>query len=212
MFSFRLAAAAGAVALLSQLTSTVLAMEFQTLHTAHSLSPPLTARADNSSNPDFSNEELYNLTANFWTNFMSPLNCAQSKQINSPLLAPDIQGRIDVTRNFVGSELNTEYLFGLFCNLQSSGSNASAASSAFNILGVPQSWNFTQFAARGNLVANTVLVEFFIESLNITQPVAINSFITFNAAGQIAAYGMYLMFPPSPLFTLSISVSRYCSR
>ena len=59
---------------------------------------------------DFPVPELYKMTTDFWDAFMYPENCLQAKSINSTLLAEDVQGRIDITRTFVGRELNTEYV------------------------------------------------------------------------------------------------------
>ena len=49
----------------------------------------------------------------------------QAKEINSTLLADDVEGRIDITSTFYGRELNTEYLFGLFANLATTPGQAS---------------------------------------------------------------------------------------
>ncbi|KAG9647851.1 hypothetical protein KCU95_g9871, partial [Aureobasidium melanogenum] len=67
--------------------------------------------------PNFTFNELYNLTNRFLQNHMYPLNIAQSLSINSSLLSSDILGRVDATRDYAGRELNTEYLFGLFANI-----------------------------------------------------------------------------------------------
>ncbi|KAH8879169.1 hypothetical protein GQ53DRAFT_789476 [Thozetella sp. PMI_491] len=131
-------------------------------------------------NPIFSQEKLYELTTNFWTNFMYPNNCAQAQAINSDLLAENVQGRIDLTRTFVGAELNTEYLFGLFCNLQSG--------TSFNVLGSPVNFTYTQFVGQGNLVANTVLIYFNLSSVGLISPVSIQSYINFDSCGRISQY------------------------
>ncbi len=149
-------------------------------------SPPITPGkpsancTPSSQNPTFSQQQLYQLTSNFWNNFMYPKNCAQSQSINSTLLSQNIQGRIDLTRTFVGQELNTEYLFGLFCNLQSG--------SSFNVLGAPLNWTFTEFVGYGNLVSNTVLVYFNISSVGLVSPVSIQTYISFDSCGRISQY------------------------
>ncbi|KAH8660044.1 hypothetical protein BX600DRAFT_467128 [Xylariales sp. PMI_506] len=128
----------------------------------------------------YTTEQLYDLTTNFWDNFMYPNNCAQSEAINSTLFSEDVLGRIDVTRDFVGVELNTEYIFGLFCNLQ--------ASSTFNVFGTPLNYTLTQFVGQGNLVANTVLIYFNISSVDLITPVSIQSYLNFDADGKIYQY------------------------
>ena len=131
-------------------------------------------------NPTFSQEELYEMTTNFWSNFIYPKNCAQSHAINSSLLAENVQGRIDITRTFDGVELNTEYIFGLFCNLQTAAS--------FNVLGTPINFTYTQFLGQGNLVANTVLVYFNLSSIGLVSPITIQSYINFDSCGRISQY------------------------
>lgn len=71
---------------------------------------------------------------------------AQAKSVNSSLLAPDVQGRVDITRTFTGQELNTEYLFGLFANI-------AASPDEFTLLGVPLAYEITHFAASQNIAS-----------------------------------------------------------
>ena len=88
--------------------------------------------------------------------------------INSTLLAEDVQGRVDTTRNFDGREINTEYLFGLFANLATSSNGPNAFSlfglfanlatsgndpNAFSLLGIPTSYEITHFAASENIAS-----------------------------------------------------------
>ena len=116
---------------------------------------------------DFSFDQLFQLQKKFLDNFISPANTAQvdripllrlnhvpsltdrtlqAQSINSSLLAPDVQGRVDITRTFSGQELNTEYLFGLFANLATS-------SDQFSLLGVPVAYEITHFAASQNIAS-----------------------------------------------------------
>lgn len=116
--------------------------------------------------PSFTFEELFHLQNRFWKDFISPANAeqvnplsrlqtvrttvsnqqTQAKAINSTLLSEDVLGRIDITRNFKGRELNTEYLFGLFANL-------AASANSFSLLGVPSSYEITHFAANQNVAS-----------------------------------------------------------
>lgn len=116
--------------------------------------------------PCFTFEELLHLQNKLWKNFIfpadekqvNPLSCLrrirktisnrqiQAKAINSTFLAEDILGRIDITRNFQGRELNTEYLFGLFAHL-------AASPSSISLLGVPLSYEITHFAANQNIAS-----------------------------------------------------------
>lgn len=57
----------------------------------------------------FTFNELWDLNQKFWNSFIAPNNAAQARMINSTMFSEDIQGRIDLTRDFDGRELNTEY-------------------------------------------------------------------------------------------------------
>lgn len=70
----------------------------------------------------------------------------QAKDINSTIFAEDVQGRVDITRTFVGRELNTEYLFGLFANIATN-------KNEFTLLGYPTSYKVTHFAASQNIAS-----------------------------------------------------------
>ncbi|OJK00937.1 hypothetical protein ASPACDRAFT_42437 [Aspergillus aculeatus ATCC 16872] len=128
----------------------------------------------------YSVQELWTLEKTFWDNFLYPANLAQTKAINSTLFAPDIQGRVDITRVFNGSTLNTEYLFGLFSD-----------PTHLSLVGVPVSYSITQFTAapNTNLASATTVVTFNATSFgNLLLPVTIDTWIMWNAAGQIEQY------------------------
>ncbi|RAH45685.1 uncharacterized protein BO95DRAFT_514445 [Aspergillus brunneoviolaceus CBS 621.78] len=128
----------------------------------------------------YSVQELWTLEKTFWDNFLYPANLVQTKAINSTLFAPDIQGRVDITRVFNGSTLNTEYLFGLFSD-----------PTHLSLVGVPVSYSITQFTAapNTNLASATTVVTFNATSFgNLLLPVTIDTWIMWNAAGQIEQY------------------------
>jgi hypothetical protein len=62
------------------------------------------------------------------------------------------------------------------------------SSTGFNVLGAPLNYTFTQFVAQGNLVSNTVLINFNLSSLNLISPIQIQSYINFDADGKISQY------------------------
>ncbi len=97
--------------------------------------------------PNFTYAQLWDLNKKFLDAFIYPANVQEARAINSAILAEDVQGRVDITRTFVGRELNTEYLFGLFANL------ASAEAGAISLLGLPLSYEVLHFAASQNVVA-----------------------------------------------------------
>ncbi|OJD31885.1 uncharacterized protein BKCO1_4300067 [Diplodia corticola] len=129
---------------------------------------------------NFTLDELYKLQVRFWDNFVYN-NTAQAASINSTLLAPDVLGRVDVTRGFDGQELNTEYLFGLFANLANQNSTSST------LLGVPVSYDIIHFAGTQDISSAATIV-FFKNAIFGTFPVEIDSWITWNEQGQIWQY------------------------
>ncbi|MCJ1260720.1 hypothetical protein MMC22_000582 [Lobaria immixta] len=131
--------------------------------------------------PSFTFEELFHLQNRFWKNFISPANEKQAKAINSSLLAEDVLGRIDITRNFEGRELNTEYLFGLFASL-------AASPNSVSLLGVPLSYEITHFAANQNIASASTRVIFNTTGFFLPVPITIDTWITFNSAKEISQY------------------------
>lgn len=65
--------------------------------------------------PVFSVNELYYMSRCFFESFIYPQNQRESNMVNSTFFSENVLGRVDATRNFVGRELNTEYIYGLFC-------------------------------------------------------------------------------------------------
>ena len=61
-----------------------------------------------SEKPAFAYNVLWSLHKTFWDNFIYPANVKQAQSINSTLLAPNVIGRVDITRVFTGQELNTD--------------------------------------------------------------------------------------------------------
>ncbi|KAI5309862.1 hypothetical protein KEM55_002250 [Ascosphaera atra] len=125
----------------------------------------------------FTYDELYNLHTKFYDNFLYPLNLEQMKKVESPFFAPDVQGRVDVSRNFDAAELNTEYVFGLF-----------ADPSQVSFFGTPYSYEIEKFAGYENVAAASTRVWFNHTTLEFKAPVNIDTFIAFNEKGQIWQY------------------------
>lgn len=131
--------------------------------------------------PNFTFDELYSLTTTFLDAYMYPNNSAQALSINSTLFSEDVIGRVDVTRVFVGRELNTEYIFGLFSQL-------AQTPDSFSLLGVPLSYKITHFSANQNVAINSAVVQFYSSTVNLTYPLEITFWATYNAEGQITQY------------------------
>lgn len=134
-----------------------------------------------SNQPSFTFDELYKLQVRFYDNYIWPADVAQAESINSSLLAEDVLGRIDITRTFEGRELNTEYLFGLFANL-------AANPNSISLLGVPTSYEILHFTANEWISSSAVRLMFNFTSLGLMVPVEIDSWNTYNAAGEITQY------------------------
>lgn len=131
--------------------------------------------------PHFSFNELYNLQIKLLDSYMYPNNTIQTKSINSSLLAPDVQGRTDITRTFEGAELNTEYIFGLFASLATNPNSLS-------LLGVPISYELLQFTANDYITSAATRIMFNFTSLGIVLPVEVDAWHTWNGNGQLTQY------------------------
>ncbi|KAJ4299836.1 hypothetical protein N0V90_005082 [Kalmusia sp. IMI 367209] len=129
--------------------------------------------------PNFGYSELLKLQKQFYNRFLYPNNLKEAESINSTVFSEDVQGRVSDTRNFVGRELNTEYIFGLF-----------TPSDALSIIGRPVGpFEIIQFAANQNIASATTRINFTFPSFgNISLPVTIDTWFTYNAAKEISQY------------------------
>ncbi|KAI9658516.1 MAG: hypothetical protein M1831_003954 [Alyxoria varia] len=161
-----------------------------------------------SGQPQFTILELYDMTKNFFDHFMYPLNVEEAKKINSTLYAEDVLGRIDVTRDFNGRELNTEYGFGLFANI-------ALNPKAFTLLGIPQDYKITHWSGNQNIVAVTLLIDFNITALEVISPVEVDMWMTFDkdkALKQYDATFRYLAWQFDWLFELGMKKFQVTSK
>lgn len=164
-------------------TFLLLSILFLSITTALS-SPPLqfSKRLDPPNpTPSFTPAELYALQTRLWDNFLYPADVAQAESINSTLLSEDCQGRIDITRTFTGRELNTEYLFGLFANL-------AANPGQLSLIGVPESYEIIHFSAQEYISSAATRFVFNLTSVGLVIPVEIDTWISWNEAGEITQY------------------------
>ncbi|THX27189.1 hypothetical protein D6D12_05675 [Aureobasidium pullulans] len=142
---------------------------------------PNTSTLDPHQTPNYTFDELYNLTNRFLQNHMYPNNIAQSLAINSTLLSDDVLGRVDATRDYAGRELNTEYLFGLFANI-------ALNPDAFTLLGYPINYTFTRFLGIGNVVSFAAIIEYKLPVTGTTIPQELDFWVTYNDKGEISQY------------------------
>ncbi|KAI5293300.1 hypothetical protein KEM52_005664 [Ascosphaera acerosa] len=129
--------------------------------------------------PSFTYDKLWQLEQRFWHDFVYPINVKEMHSINSTWFAPDVQGRVDASRNFDSAELNTEYVFGLFTD-----------PSLVSLFGIPLSTEILKFTAHdgGNVAAASTRVMFNHTSLGFVAPVVIDTWKAYNAAAQIWQY------------------------
>jgi len=156
---------------------------------AHGKSPYRNFPKPTEQTPYFTFDELYNMTTGFFDNFMYPKNAGQAKLINSTLFAEDVLGRVDVTRNFNGRELNTEYAFGLFANI-------ALNPNSFTLLGIPTDYQVIHFAANQNVIALSLIIDFNITALGLLSPVEVIFWATVNAQGQVSQYDATFRYLP----------------
>jgi hypothetical protein len=101
------------------------------------------------------------------------------------------------TRNFVGRELNTEYIFGLF-----------TATDATGIIGRPGDYEIEQFVAMQNIAVASTKVHFTFPSFgNISLPVRIDTWLTWNSAREISQYDVTFRWFGYLLKTLIMSIN-----
>jgi len=158
---------------LSSLTNVFMGTAEQPISSVPSPSP--------TNQPSYTFDELYKLQVNLFDNYLYPADITQAKAINSTLLAEDVQGRLDITRTFDGRELNTEYLFGLFANLADNPNSIS-------LLGIPISYEILHFTANEYITSAATRFMFNFTSLGLIVPIEIDSWNTWNEAGQVTQY------------------------
>ncbi|KAF7340322.1 Secreted protein [Mycena venus] len=97
-------------------------------------------------------QQMLGFLQQFNTDFSYPRNVEVAKSINYTGFSEDIVGRVDVTETFIGRELNTEYLFGLFASLSTGTSTP--------LLGVPLNGTLVDLVVENNLIIATTLRDF----------------------------------------------------
>ncbi|KAF2770218.1 hypothetical protein EJ03DRAFT_76916 [Teratosphaeria nubilosa] len=137
------------------------------------------ARCCGSQTPCFTYDELWKMHKTFWNMHMYPNNVEAAKSINSTIFAENVIGRVEQTREFLGRELNTEYIFGLFTGV-------ALNPGAIEILGRPVAYDIIHFAATDYVTSSAVVVTYNHSSY--LSPLEIDSFITWNSHKQITQY------------------------
>lgn len=131
----------------------------------------------------FTSKELFEHAVAFANDYLYPNNVAQAESINSTYFAENAVGRIDVTRNFKGRELNTEYLFGLFTQLNNS--------HIATLLGYSIAYDLYEFVGNCNEYSMSVVNNAtFPTTGGKIVPFSVNIWIKLNKYKQIEQYDL----------------------
>lgn len=128
-------------------------------------SPPSPPTASGTPVNEYTEDKTFKFFKEFFDSFLFPANQIQAKAVNSSFFTENSRGRISLTRNFEGVELNTEYIFGLFSNI---------TQVDFLMIGLSQNYTVTNFAHSGDVISGTATVDFFFDQLNFTLPIQLD--------------------------------------
>ncbi|KAF2638785.1 hypothetical protein P280DRAFT_470831 [Massarina eburnea CBS 473.64] len=154
---------------ISNIFHTVLSLAFATIVSARDESDP----------PNLGYKELFKLQNAFYEKFLYPNNVKEAESINSTVFSENIQGRVSDTRNFFGRELNTEYIFGLF-----------TPNNLTTFIGIPIGpYEIVQFTGNKNIASATTRIYLQFPSFdNITLPIVVDTWMTWNEAKEVTQY------------------------
>ncbi|KAF7367693.1 Secreted protein [Mycena sanguinolenta] len=99
-------------------------------------------------------QQMLGFLQQFNADLSYPQNIAVAKTINYTGFTEDVVGRVDVTETFIGQELNTEYLFGLFAGI------ATGAVAGTPLIGVPLNATLVDLVIENNLMIATAQRDF----------------------------------------------------
>ncbi|KKP06142.1 hypothetical protein THAR02_01745 [Trichoderma harzianum] len=150
----------------------------------HGLSLPLASLATERAN--FTFDQLFNFTQTFVTALKYPNNIKQANEINSTFFAENVFGRVDITGEFQGVELNTEYIFALFNN-----ATKKDIPSYNTLFGPILEADIVHFSASGDIASATTILTYDGFPSVYSAPLVWT--LLFNQQGQILEYDV--MFP-----------------
>ncbi|KAJ3156709.1 hypothetical protein HDU86_003933 [Geranomyces michiganensis] len=123
----------------------------------------------------------YRRVQKFWDNFIFPANRqVVATNDSAGIFSDDIRGRVDITRNFVGKELNVEYLYGTFSEF--------VPATQFQFVARPVKYEIVQFASTCDVASTSVVVSFQDPLTRAVEPLQIDSFTRYIALGQLEQY------------------------
>ncbi|WWD09406.1 hypothetical protein V865_007529 [Kwoniella europaea PYCC6329] len=125
--------------------------------------------------------QVLEVVKGFADSYLAPKNIEVARSINSTLFAEDVTGTADLSTNFDGRELSTEYLFGLFVNTADDPNDPSP-------FGSPISYNVTALLVQHNFISTSIKFQFHYPILNETFPIQIDAFMQVNENSEIQQY------------------------
>ncbi|WWD09740.1 hypothetical protein V865_007868 [Kwoniella europaea PYCC6329] len=134
-------------------------------------------------NGEITSKEAMDIVINFLDSYLYPKNAEVAASVNSTLFAEDVKGTVDVSTNFDGRELATEYLFGLFVNLAKDPTEPSP-------IGNPIGYEIHAAIAHGNTVFVGVKFDFYYGALNQSFPIEIDALFSINDDLQVQEYDL----------------------
>ncbi|KAJ7461960.1 hypothetical protein FB451DRAFT_476131 [Mycena latifolia] len=106
-----------------------------------------------------------------------------AKSIEYSGFSSDIVGRIDITGTFIGSELNTEYVFGSLADF--------GTATNTSLIGVPVNISIAELLVQGNDMSVSMIADFNWTVAIL--PVQWNLLLMFNDEGQVSQYDTQLV-------------------
>ncbi|KAK0202087.1 hypothetical protein DFS33DRAFT_1047010 [Desarmillaria ectypa] len=106
----------------------------------------------------------------FGADFVNPAPIVE--QGNASTLADNVVGRIDITTNFVGQELNIEYLYGLFLE--------GATANTTQLIGTPVTTAPQALVVEQPVVYVSFITDLLFSTVNLTLPIQIDVILRFD--------------------------------
>ncbi|KAL0566950.1 hypothetical protein V5O48_015048 [Marasmius crinis-equi] len=94
--------------------------------------------------------------------------------------APGVIGRVDITTTFIGNDLNTEYVFGLFAEANDLNTT--------QIIGVPTKVTLAELVVQPPMVWASVIVDIFQKTISTTIPIQFDFAVRFDENLLISSY------------------------
>ncbi|KAK0243904.1 hypothetical protein EDD85DRAFT_179726 [Armillaria nabsnona] len=115
-------------------------------------------------------ETYINALFEFGEGFLDPASIVEQGKAST--LANNVIGRVDITTNFVGQELNIEYLFGLFLE----GSKANTT----QLIPTPVGFTPQALVIEQPVVFVSLIFDAFFKTVNLTLPLQIDVIVRFD--------------------------------